>query len=251
MKNRTRYYHSFDDEFEQSKNQDFKLKKDYKWIRTDLFSRLMSVITYTAAFLFACVYCPLFLHLKIRGRKNLKNVKGGFFIYANHTQPIGDVVIPALCVFPRRIYTVVSPANYGIPVIGRLLPYLGALSTLPTADGIKNLSRAIEYRIAHKNPVVIYPEARVWEYYTGIRPFTDSSFKFPAKLGAPCFAMTRTYKKSKIFKRPVTEVYLDGPFYSKAGSVRESASILHSRVRGAMEYRSESSNCEYIKYIKI
>lgn len=32
-----RYYSSFTDDFEQTKEQDYKLPEDYKWIRTDIF----------------------------------------------------------------------------------------------------------------------------------------------------------------------------------------------------------------------
>lgn len=245
-----RYYRTFSEDFSQSKNQDFQLPADYRWVRTDAGSRLLSALVYGLAVVVSGIYCKLFLHMKVTGRKNLKGVTGGFFIYGNHTQPVGDVFIPALCVLPRRIYTVVSTANYGIPVIGRLLPYLGALPIVGSLQGIRELNKAIDHRLRGGHPIVIYPEAHVWEYFTDIRPFPDTSFKFPAKLDVPAFAMTVTYRKARWFRRPIMEVFLDGPFYPEGQTVKEKAAQLHGEVYAAMKARSRNSNYSYIAYSK-
>lgn len=245
-----RYYRSFSDDFSLSPNQDYKVPEGYRWIRRDFLSRFLSALTYSAAILFSNVYCRIFLGVRFKNRKALKNTKeSGAFIYANHTQPIGDVFNPALAALPNRIYTVVSPANLGLPVIGKILPFLGALPIEDSIKGMKSLSEAIECRIKEKKCVVIYPEAHVWEYYTGIRPFPSTSFRYPVKLGAPVFAMTTTYKKRRFFKRPLAVIYIDGPFYSK-GSKREEADKLKDTVYGIMLQRSRKSDCEYIEYKK-
>ena len=243
-----RYYSSFSDDFEKSANQDYVLPEDYKWVREDAFSRILSALIYGLAVIFSSIYCKFWLHMRVRGRKNLKDVKGGFFIYGNHTQPVGDVFIPALCVLPKRIYTVVSTANYGIPVIGKILPYLGALPVVQSLHGMKELNKAIESRVNTGHPIVIYPEAHVWEYYTQIRPFPDTSFKYPVKLDKPAFAMTVTYRKSKIFTKPIMEVFIDGPFYGQGASVKEKAADLHNAIDTAMKARSSNSNVAYIEY---
>lgn len=245
-----RYYSSFTDDFSESANQNFKLPEDYKWIKKDIISKFLSGFIYGLAVIFGGAYCKLFLHLKVRGREKLKGIKGGFFIYGNHTQPVGDVFTPAICVLPKRIYTVVSPANYGIPVISKILYYLGALPTADSVQGIKELNKAIEARLNSGHPIVIYPEAHVWEYYTGIRPFADTSFKYPVKLGVPAFSMTVTYRKSRFFKKPLMEVFLDGPFYPVGNTIKEKTADLHNKVYETLQRRSQSSNFDFIKYIK-
>lgn len=245
---KTRYYSSFSDDFEQSANQNFQLPKDYKWVRTDTLSKFLSGLIYGLAVIFGGAYCKFFLHMRVKGKKNLKGIKGGFFIYGNHTQPIGDVFIPALCVLPKRIYTVVSTANYGIPVIGKILPFLGALPIVDSLHGIKELNKAMEKRIENGHPIVIYPEAHVWEYYTDIRPFSNTSFKFPVKFYKPTFVMTVTYKKAKLFKKPIMEVYLDGPFYPKGDTSKQKTENLHELVYSIMKKRSRNSDFEYIEY---
>lgn len=64
-----RYYKSFTDDFEESADQDFKLPDDYKWVRTDLGSKLLSSLIYILAVIFSSVYCRLFLHMRIKGKK--------------------------------------------------------------------------------------------------------------------------------------------------------------------------------------
>lgn len=246
-----RYYTSFEDDFETTANQDYKIPENYKWVNDNFLFKILSKIIYAVAIVIGFIYCKLFLHIKIIGRDKLKNLKSGFFIYANHTQPFGDVFIPALCVFPKRIYTVVSSANYGIPVVKRFLPYLGALPILETVSGIKKLNKAIEYRINSGKAVVIYPEAHVWKYYTGIRNFADTSFKYPVKLNIPAFSTTVTYRKSKFFKKPLIQVYIDGPFYPQGDTNGEKATNLHNVVYKAACNRAKNSNYDYIKYVKI
>lgn len=245
-----RYYQSYTDDFEQTKNQNYQLPDNYKWIKNDPLSRFLSGFIYTLAILFSSCYCKLFLHVRFKGRENLKGIKGGYFIYGNHTQPVGDVFIPALAVLPKRIYTVVSTANYGIPVIGKILPYLGALPIVNSLYGIKELNKAIKQRIDNGHPIVIYPEAHVWEYCTEIRPFPETSFKFPIKFNKPAFAMTVTYQKSKFFKRPIATVFLDGPFYPEGCNPSDRAANLKTKVFNTMKQRSQESNYSYIEYQK-
>lgn len=245
-----RYYEAFTDDFEQSAKQDYKLPENYKWVRTDILSKFLSGLIYGLAVIFGGAYCKFVLHMKVKGRKNLKGMKGDFFIYGNHTQPVGDVFIPALCVLPKRIYTVVSTANYGIPVIGKILPYLGALPIVDSLRGFKELNKAIEARLKKNHPVVIYPESHVWEYYTDIRPFPETSFKFPVKFDKPVFAMTVTYRKDRLIKRPIMEVWLDGPFYAEGDNAKEKSADLHHKVYCAMRERSKNSNYSYIEYRK-
>lgn len=90
----------------------------------------------------------------------------------------------------------------------------------------------------------------MWEYYTGIRPFSVTSFKFPAKLDTPSFSMTVTYKKSKLFKKPKMVVYIDGPFYPEGNTHKEKARCLCEVITATMKKRSKLSKFEYIRYEK-
>ena len=250
MKKPVRFYSSYTDDFVESKNQAFTLPDDYEWIPRGLWKRCLSGVIYGFAIVFSFFYLRLVLHLRICGKKKLRGFGGRYFLYGNHTQPIGDVFTPALCALPRRIFTVVSPANYGIPVIGKILPYLGALPITATPHGIRCLYNAMEQRLSKHHPIVVYPEAHVWEYYTGIRPFPPASFRFPVKFDTPSFAMTATYRKARFFHRPVTTVYIDGPFWAQGETAREKSAFLCKQLHRAMELRAKESDVSFIEYKK-
>ena len=249
---KVRYYSSYDQDFVQTRDQDCQVPPDYLWVRHDLPYRVLSGLIYSVAIAFSALYCRLFLHIRFQNSKIVKEGrKSGAFIYCNHTQPLGDVFTPALPCLPGRIYTVVSPANLAIPVIGKILPYLGALPIPNSLRGMKEFHEAIEYRVNQGKYVTIYPEAHVWEYYTGIRPFSEISFKYPVKLQKPVYCMTSTYQQRHIGKRPRCTVYVDGPFYADESlSPKAQALKLREQVYECMVQRSKASNCQYIRYVQ-
>ncbi len=249
---KTRYYKSFDQDFVKTAEQEFKLSDDYVWVRRGAKAAFLSHLTYGAAVILGGLYCKAILHISIKNKTALKQAKCGCFIFGNHTQPFGDVIIPALAALPKRIYTICSPSNLGMQGIGKALPYLGALPVPDSITGLKKLSDAVVTRINSGNAVVVYPEAHVWEYYTGIRPFSEASFLYPVRTKKPSFCMTAVYTKHKFFKRPKMTVYIDGPFYpDESLNQREQAKQLHGIIHETMQKRSKESNFDYIEYKKL
>lgn len=247
--NQIYYYKSFEDDFVISSNQGYKLPNNYKWIHTNLFYRLFSCILYRIVKFCGYIYCKLFLHVKIENKELLKKYKNqGYFIYGNHTQPIGDVFIPAIF-STKRIYTIASPSNIGVKGIGPLLPMIGILPIPEDLGRTKELVSAVKTRIKEKNAIIIYPEAHVWPYYTKIRPYESTSFKFPVDTNSKSFCMTTTYYKRKHGKRPGIKVYIDGPFEidSKLNK-KENKEKLCKEIYQCMINRSKNSTYDYIKY---
>lgn len=249
---RVERYESETQDFVTSAHQDYQLKADYTWVRKSPGARIAAKLSYGAALLIGACYNRFTLHVTYKNRKILKEAKrGGFFLYANHTQPFGDIFLPAFAAFPRRIYVLVSPANLGIPVIGKILPYLGALPLPSDLHGYGALRRAITQRLSQHAGIVIYPEAHVWPYCTKIRDYPDASFSFPVKEDKPVFAMTTTYQKRRFGKKPKTTVFLDGPFFPDPSlPQRDRSRALRDEVYRTMQARSAESTYEYIRYVK-
>ncbi len=242
----TRYYSSFEDDFCTTRDQNMRLPDEYKRIKRDLPFRILSALTYGTALVISRIYLTLSLHVTYKSKIK---IDGGAFIYCNHTQPVGDVFIPAFAAFPKRIYTVVSPANYAIPVIGKLLPYLGAIPIPSGIRDVRDFGDALRTRTDEGHSVVIFPEAHVWEYCSFIRDFPDTSFRYPVKTSKPAYALTVTYKPRRFGRKPKTEVYLDGPFYAPdLGTERERTSALRDTVLDTMKKRALTS-ASHIDYI--
>lgn len=244
------YYKTYEDDLITSSNQEYELKENYEWIKSNIIYNIISTILYSIAKIFGYIYCKLFLNVKIENKSILKKYKKtGYFIYGNHTQPIGDVFIPAIICKSKRIYTIASPANLGIKIIGPLLPMLGILPTTKDIAQTKKLYNAVKQRIAEKKAVIIYPEAHVWEYYTKIRPFSETSFRFPAECKCPSFCITTTYYKRKIGKKPGIKVYIDGPFeINNELNKKENQEKIHNEIYECMQKRSKNSTYQYIEY---
>ena len=151
----------------------------------------------------------------------------------------------------RKYYVICAQSNLGMPIIGPLLPYGGAMPIPSDIHKLPQLIKAVSYHIKRGDFVTVYPEAHVWSYYTGIRPFSEAAFHFPITTNAPSFVMTNTYQKSRWGKKPQMITYFDGPLYPDQSLLRkERQRKLMQEVKSLMEKRATLSNVEYIKYVK-
>lgn len=198
----------------------------------------------------AFLYMKLRFHHKVVGRDKLRKFNNiGYFMYGNHTQDIGDACVPSLLNFPKDDYLIVHPNNVSIPYVGRVTPSLGALPLPDDMKAYRKFISAIERRINEGHAVVIYPEAHIWPFYTGIRPFTDVSFQYPITYNAPVFCFTNTYQKRRFSKMPKMVTYIDGPFYSDSSLPKRSQKTeLRNRIYSCMKERAKMSNVVHIEY---
>ena len=201
----------------------------------------------------AFIYLKSNFKHKIVGKFKLKPYKKqNIFLYGNHTQIIGDALIPAFVLAPRAMTVIVHPNNTAIPGIGKFVPYLGGMPLPADVAATKNFMAELDRRIKKKHhPVVIYPEAHLWPYYTDIRPFKSTSFTYPIQYGAPAFCFVNTYQKGKKDKVIIT-TYVEGPFFAKEGlSLAEAREDLRNQIYRAMKEKAEEhSTYSKIEYIK-
>lgn len=199
----------------------------------------------------AWLYTKLVFHHKIVGKKKLASCPGGCFLYGNHTQDIADAFIPSMLTFPKSAYVIVHPNNVSMPYLGRVTPSMGALPLPDDMAAYRNFLAAIDRRIEAGHAVVIYPEAHIWPYYTGIRDFPDKSFHYPAKLNAPVFCFTNTYHKRRFSREAKIVTYIDGPFFpDETLPPAKRKKDLRDRVYHAMCSRAALSTEKKIQYIK-
>ena len=239
------------DEFSRAQIEPKKIDSSFLYCRDGFFGKLCHLFFYRIiATPIAFLYTKLKFRHRIVGKGILKPYKKTpYFIYGNHTQDIADAFIPNMLSFPQRSFMIVHPNNVSMPVLGKITPYLGAIPLPDDIGAYRNFIRAIEKRITQGSAVVIYPEAHIWPYYTGIRNFPDTSFDYPVKFGVPCFCFTNTYHK-RLFGVKI-ETYIDGPFFPDTSlPKREQKSELRNRVYGTMCERAKKSDFELIKYIK-
>ena len=188
--------------------------------------------------------------LKIKNRKNLRLAhKTGYFLYGNHTQAL-DSATPAILAYPKKAYLIADPDAVSIKGLKNIVLMLGAIPAPDTLGGMKLFMSTIEKRIRQKRVVAIYPEAHIWPYYTGIRPFSSTSFRYPLKMNVPSFAMVTTYRERKGHRKPGMTITLSEPFYpNKNLGFKEAQEDLRDRIYAYMKtVTSDEKNVEYIHY---
>lgn len=214
-----------------------------------------------ANFVYFVIAKPLFwfitkfiCHQRYANKKLMRQAKKtGAIIFGNHTTLLADAFVPNLVFSFRRNYIVVSPETLSIKGIRTLLAYLGAMPLTEKLSLKKKFLKALEHHLDKKKLITIYPEAHIWPYYTKIRPFDDTSFKYAALFDKPVFALTNCYQKRKFGKKPKIVTYFDGPFYPKPElNTKENAAYLRDLVYKTMVDRAEKySTYAYIKYVQI
>ena len=225
----------------------------YRYVRTSAWSRFTHFFWYRIiATPIALLYVKLFHRQKTVGKEKLKKYKKeGYFLFGNHTHHLCDAVIPSLLTLPKDCYVIVHPSNVSMPYLGRVTPSMGALPLPDNRAAYKNFVGAIEKRIGEGATVAIYPEAHIWPYYTGIRPFTDASFTYAVRLARPAFAFTNVYMRRRFSKKPRIVTYIDGPFFPREDMrAPDARRALRDELYAAMCERARLSEVEYIKYIK-
>lgn len=247
------YYSSDADEVVNFKQKPIKIDENYNYITTNPFKKFFSwVVFYVFALPVSCVVFKVVKRVKFVNIKVLKPFKNkGYFVYANHTNQFGDGVCPALICFPQKPHIVVDSKNINIPIIGGFNKICGALPIPNNLQASKNFYNAIEHILKKNNPIIIYPEAHLWPYYTDIRNFPSTSFRYPVKFNAPVFTFTTVYKKRKFFKTPKVEIYIDGPYFVNSNlPEKEAQQELRNVVYNKLKERSGLSNYNFVNYIK-
>jgi 1-acyl-sn-glycerol-3-phosphate acyltransferase len=182
-------------------------------------------------------------------RRALKKIKGGFFLYGNHTH-WSDAYLPHVAAAVKRTYIIASPDAVSVRGLRSIVQMLGAIPIPTQTRALRPFYKAVRQRSGEGACIAVYPEAHIWPYYTGIRPFPATSFVYPAELGVPVVAMVTVYRKRKVFKSPARTVILSDPIYAEPGmSMREAQRCLHQRISEFMTEKTGSpDNYAHIRY---
>lgn len=182
---------------------------------------------------FLFLYCKLVFGLRIENRKALRGLPGGCFLYGNHTNTLADAFIPTLLAFPRRASIVTAADTVSIPGLRNIVQMLGAVPLANTIDGTRQFLAALHRRLERRQAIMIYPEAHIWPYYNGIRPFPDTAFAYPVREQVPAVGVVVVYRQRKLlrFLPPCITVVVSDPFYpDPALPPRSARRALHQKV---------------------
>lgn len=214
------------------------------------------------AFLLRCIAMPIITFLlyvvygvTVKNKKALKGLKG-CYLYGNHTGAY-DAFTPNVLSFPyASTKIVVSPDAVSIKGLKTVVKLLGGIPVPSGIKGLREFSESLEYCNKKGYNITIYPEAHIWPYYVGVRPFSASSFRYPVKANAPVVAFFTAFQKPKgllkKFRRSKKIVYVSDIFYpDDTLPSKKAQEKLRNQVYTFMKETSRKySDYEVIRYIQ-
>ena len=232
------------------------LDAKFPYIHDDLPFRVGAfLLYYLIALPLVWFYIRIINGTKFVNKKALRRIKGGVYLYGNHTH-WSDSFLPHVAAAHKRTYVVANPDAVSIPGIKTIVQMVGAIPVPDSVACLRKFVDALEIRGKQGACITIYPEAHIWPYYTGIRPFPDASFKYPAKFHLPVVAMVTTFRRRKDLLRfiqtPARTVVFSNPIYAKEGmTMHEAQTYFHEQVYEFMQTYAECpDNFEYIQYVQ-
>lgn len=257
MQNKTIYYSDpLHDDFARTKIKTVVVDKTFPFLTDNVLYRTVAfLLYYLIAAPIVWLVAKLYLGLRFENRRALRRVKGSFFLYGNHTRSL-DAFVPPLAAFPRKAYTVANPDAVSLPFLRHVVLMLGGTPIPTTLSAMPLFLKTLQRRSDDGNCIAIYPEAHIWPFYTGIRPFPDNSFRYPAMMNRPVFAMVTTYRKRRGLmawcKRPAMTVTLSDPIYPDPSLPRRQAQA--QLCRQVYEFMLQTSrnreNIAYYHYVQ-
>jgi len=249
------YSDPLNDDFAGTNIKTKQIDANYKYIHKNIFWRFFSRITYFLVIPIVWFIEKAFYKIKFQNKKALKKLKGGCFLYGNHTAVFDAYTPCVLSGWLKVNRTLTNPDAVSIKGIKTFVEWLGAMPIASDVATTRKMVKAIEYYHKKGNNITIYPEAHIWPYYTGVRPFKDSSFYYPVKLNAPVFAFFTAYSKPtglfKKCKKANITVYVSEPFYPDSTKpTKQAQKELRDRVYDYMcEMSQKYSTHNVIDYI--
>lgn len=247
------YTDETNDDFAGTNIKGCKVDEHFPYIRkSPIFRTASFFLYYFVAFPLVWFFERVILRMRFVNKKAVKKCGGQhYFLYGNHTGWY-DAFTPNLISVPGRCRIIVSKDTVSIKGLRTVVQMLGAVPIPTTVRAMRSFNRAID--VYHKSSnITVYPEAHIWPYYTGVRHFSDVSFSYPVKHGAPVIAFFTAYTPPKgflsCFRKANMTVYVSDPIYpDKTLPEREARRDLCDRVYTFMLEKSKLSTYEAYAY---
>lgn len=246
------------DDFAGTKITQVPIDHTYPFVRHGFFYHLgVFFLTYLIAIPILFLVLKVRYGLRVKNRKVLRKVRGkAVFLYGNHTQAADSFIPQAGIALWRKVYILSNPDATSIKGIKTIVAMLGAIPLPNTRTNYRasvNFMKALDYYVGKRKMIAVYPEAHIWPYYTGIRPFLANSFIYPVNYGAPTIGMVTTYRRRRFFEKPGLTVTLSEPFYpDRSLSKKTARDELRGKVYDFMvAHAAKKDNVAYYEYVQV
>ena len=172
------------------------------------------------------------------GVENLKELKGGAIITANHFNPFDSIPIHKAVKkyhYRHRLFKIIREGNYTFPgLYGRFMRYCDTLPLAHDYDVMRQLMKSVDFWLNKGYCILVYPEQSMWWNYLKPKPTKPGAFHFAAKSNKPIVPTFITMRDTNKldndgdFIKAYT-LHISKPIYPKPElSVKENAKYLQS-----------------------
>lgn len=249
------YKDEFKDDFAGTNIKPDVIDSNYDFVPKNVFYKILSQLLRIVAMPIISFIEIIVYGVTIKNKKALKGLKG-CYLYGNHTGTY-DAFTPNLLSFPyAKTKIIASPDSVSIKGLKNIVKMLGVIPVPTGMDGLKEFTAAVDYCHRKGENIAIYPEAHIWPYYTGVRSFSATSFRYPVKDCAPVIAFFTAFRKPEglwFFRKARIVVYVSNPIYPDKTLAPKKAQIkLRNDVYDFFKDCSQKySDFEYIHYEKL
>ena len=191
---------------------------DPEIINTLTVFKVFSFIVYYLVLLLVFIFNKTVFGLKVKGRKNLKGINGGFFLISNHSLYL-DPAIVANAIFPKRTYFSAMEETFKQPVLGGFIRLLGAFPLPVGAGCIRRIIPAIDWALNRGKCIHFFPEGKLYHYNRKPAEFNEGVFYLANRFSVPIVPITLVVHPRQIFRwklpKPFIKitVMIDNPLY--------------------------------------
>ena len=197
-----------------------KVDENYKFINNNIFFKLVSnILLYGIALPILTVITKITFGFKVKGKENLKKVKGAKITVSNHVHII-DCTMCAIALAPTKVFFPTIADNFRIPVVKTLLKLLNAIPIPKGLRGKTQFIKALRKLIKEGHTLHFYPEGNLIPYDNKLENLKKGAFKLAYENNVPVVPMVFTYRKPTGFrkitnKKPLLTLNILEPIYIK------------------------------------
>ncbi len=184
-----------------SKKKSLNLPK--KLINFSIWFEIVSFPIYLLVFILLNIFLPIIFGLRVKGKKNLKHIKGAIVIF-NHCHYL-DTPCVAYSLFLRRTYFISDEKIFktrGLRFIVRALRTFPIPRRNPLA-----ISPYIKKALEKNRLVSIAPEGTLLDYNQELSNFKKGAFYFAYDNNVPIVPISLALKRRKLFGKDITKPF--------------------------------------------
>ncbi len=224
----------------------------YRYLPKTFGERLRRLFLVPAIAVFGAIYLRFAFGFCVKGKKNLRALKGGAVSVCNHVHMM-DTLMVKLALGGFRTFHTGSYYLLKRGWAGRIFKSGGFLPVGETVKDLENLQSAIGSLMQKGKIVNFYPEHALWYRYEKVRPFKPGAFRYAVRFGVPVLPLFIEFKETKLrrllhMEKKVILHILPAVMPPAEGSERARAQALCGRVRAAMIEKYEDVYCRQMVF---